>query len=517
MEAAKLCNEFLWINKTPKSISLSNNKDDASQSRRINEYLQKRKRLLALARLRSQSTTSTEQYVFDTNTPFNQRSRTPDVSRFGSCIDPFSSSVVPITNEVLDMLHNFTESYMAKNLQAEVQTVFCPYKNPASKHIACVRILRGCFAQERRMYSVLAMIACRFRDIYGHQPTEHQHTPEYFKDKALRSLRAEFGREDTNMQEDMVLDILFMATAESYSGNVDGALTHYKMITHLVENLGGFGAIDKYTRRICRLTELYSAAKTLTPSLWDLDEDTSAFTEDLGCSAKTRTSDPSVNVVSFPETFEVFDEDMALAIRDVVGLARVAQSVWDCQGIEVMTMDRNRIMERCNHLIHKLLGMKASSVMLQTNSLESAIQECCRRSLLLWLLHVLGGTSGTTLKSSSIRNRSIMRLHSKCLRSIIEQVDQVNVHSTRGGPYNGLLFWILGLGTLVAEDNSEDDTWFRENFSHDAKRRGICTYDTYASAVIAYLPLDRLELVKDHKLARTLILNTEQPQPPSVD
>ena len=109
-----------------------------------------------------------------------------------------------------------------------------------------------------------------------------------------------------------------------------------------------------------------------------------------------------------------------------------------------------------------------------------------------------------------------MRLHSKCLRSIIEQVDQVNVHSTRGGPYNGLLFWILGLGTLVAEDDSEDDTWFRENFSHDAKRRGICTYDTYASAVIAYLPLDRLELVKDHKLARTLILNTERPQPPSV-
>ena len=35
------------------------------------------------------------------------------------------------------------------------------------------------------MYSVLAMIACRFRDIIGHQPTEHQHTPEYFKDKAV--------------------------------------------------------------------------------------------------------------------------------------------------------------------------------------------------------------------------------------------------------------------------------------------------------------------------------------------
>ena len=122
------------------------------------------------------------------------------------------------------------------------------------------------------------------------------------------------------------------------------------------------------------------------------------------------------------------------------------------------------MIERSYHLIHKLLGIKRRCVLLQVNLLASAMQECCRISLLLWLLYILGGTSGTAPKNSSIRIRSILLEHSKSLRSSIEQVDQVNVHMTRREPYNGLLFWILGLGTRVAEDNSKDDIGFREIF-----------------------------------------------------
>ena len=167
------------------------------------------------------------------------------------------------------MLYNFTESFMATALQAEVQTVFCPYKNPASEHIASVRILQGCFAKERHMYSVLALVACRLRNFRGHQP-KHQHTPEYFMDKALRSLRMAIGDEDVDLQEEIVLDVLFVAIAESCNGNIDGALTHLRMITHLVDNLGGFGTIDRYTKEICRVTGVFIASMTLTPSLWDL-------------------------------------------------------------------------------------------------------------------------------------------------------------------------------------------------------------------------------------------------------
>ena len=163
-------------------------------------------------------------------------------------------------------------------------------------------------------------------------------------------------------------------------------------------------------------------------------------------------------------------------------------------------------MERSYHLIHKLLGMRRRCVLLQDNLLANAMQECSRILLLLWLLYILGGTSGTPPKNCSIRIRSILLEHSKSLWSSIEQVDQVNVYSIRGKPTTGCSSGFSALGTLVAEDNSKDDIWFRDSFSREAKRRDIYTYDAYASAVIAYLPLDRLELVRDRKLARTLIL-----------
>ena len=124
----------------------------------------------------------------------------------------------------------------------------------------------------------------------------------------------------------------------------------------------------------------------------------------------------------------------------------------------------------------------------------------------------MGGTSGTPPGNCPARVRIILLEHSKALRSSIGRVDQADVHSTRWGPYNGLFFWILGLGSLVAEDGSEDDMWLRKHFGTEAKRRSIYTYDSYASTVIAYLPLDRLELVRDRKLARTLIVAAGQSQ-----
>ena len=192
------------------------------------------------------------------------------------------------------------------------------------------------------MYSVLALVACRLRNFRGHQP-KHQHTPEYFMDKALHSLRTAIGDEDYDLQEEIVLDVLFVAIEKSYNGNIDGALTHLRMITHFVDNLGGFGAIDRYTKEIFRVTGIFIASMTLNPSLWDLDDGPAAFSEGLGCSAENLIIDldPSKNIVSFPESFEGFDEHFVLAIQDVVTLARAAQVLWDCHGVEVMAKDRN--------------------------------------------------------------------------------------------------------------------------------------------------------------------------------
>ena len=169
--------------------------------------------------------------------------------------------------------------------------------------------------------------------------------------------------------------------------------------------------IDRYTKEICRVTGIFIASMTLTPSLWDLDEAPAAFSEKLGCSGDNRTSVPSTNIVSFPESFEGFDEQIVLAIQDVVTLARAAQVLWDCHGVEVLPKDGSQIIERSYHLIHKLLSMKRRCVLLQINILASTMQECCPTSLLLWLLYILGGTSGTSPKNSSIKIRSILLEH----------------------------------------------------------------------------------------------------------
>jgi hypothetical protein len=173
--------------------------------------------------------------------------------------------------------------------------------------------------------------------------------------------------------------------------------------------------------------------------------------------------------ISSLEILKGFDEDMVLTVRHIVTLARAAHVLWDCPGVEVVAECKSRVMKGSYHLINKLLVPRKDYELLQIDSLDRTVQECSCISLLLWLCYSLGGTSGTPPGNWSIRVWSVLLEH-------MELVNQVNVHSTRRGPYSGLFFWMLGLGTLITEEGNEKDMWFRRHSSAEAKYGSICTY-----------------------------------------
>lgn len=526
---------FLWVNKTIHSSALSNNKGDPARVRSVNKHVQRWRTRSStgkkpaiqsggptvigwrLDELPQRGKKSRHELITPAKATSNEAEQEqPDSAlatilsdippSWGSPVDPFKSSSVPLTSEVFGFLRYFTESFLSAAIQTQVQNALSPKKLPTSEHIASKRIVQGCVADETHMYSVLALTSHQIKYLIGHKLPRID-GPAFYMAKALAGLRKSLDEVDAGaLGQQAVLDTAWMGTAEAYMGNFAGALAHYRISLYIANRLGGFDKIDPFVREICRIGDIFISSLTLTSPIFGLVGDPGPISHDFRAEIERRVLPQRRMGIAFLEHGELWDEAMADFISEIVDLAQAAQFLWAFPDADVAAEDRDWVLQRSHALTYKSLGMVPES---PVATLEEAIQECCRLCFVLWLFYVLAGTAGVPddrNPGSLKRVRNIMPEHRRRLRESVERVDTLalDIHERRWGPYDDLMLWVLAFGTLSSK---AEGCWFAGELAAEAKKRGIWTFDSLVGKIGGYLSLERLEILSGRRIARVLILS----------
>jgi hypothetical protein len=420
--------------------------------------------------------------------------------RWGSPVDPFKSSSIPITSEVFGVLRYFTESFLAAAIQTQVQNVLSPTKLLTTEHIASRRIVQGCVADDRHMYSVLAMTSHQIKYLIG-QKLPRMDRPEFYMAKAIEGMRRTLREDDMEaLGQQAVLDITLMGTAEAYVENFKGALAHYRIGLVIAEKMGGFAKIEPFIREMCRIGDLFISSLTLLPPIFGLVGDPGEIPG--GLREEIERIQPQRRMgVSFLDHDDLWDSAMLSVIHDMLDVVQAVQFLWAFPDADVSLDDRDWVLQRSHALTHKLLSMVPAA---PPTTVREAIQECCRLSFVLWLFYVLAGTTGIPSEPGRLKRvRTPNTEHTRRLKKSVELADGFDADEKRWGQYDELLMWVLAFGTLA---NKTEGCWFAVELRREAKGRGIYTYDSLAAVIRGYLSLDRLEVLSRRKIARGLIL-----------
>lgn len=513
--------EFLWVNKNIQSSALSNNKGDAASIRSVNKHVQQWRARSSTKRKSAPELDLPTVIAWGVKDLSSQKMFTgasllaPDGRAHGkaplalvaavppswsSSIDPFKSSSVPITSEVYGFLRHFTETFLAGSLQTQVQNVLSPRKPRSSESMGARKIVQECMADEKHMYSVLALSSHQIKYLIGHK-LPRMDSPEYYMAKALEGLRKTLDpNEVETLSQYVVLDFCWMATAEAYRENFTGAMAYQRINFYVVQRLGGFEKLDSFAQEMLRIGDIFLSSLTLTVPLFGLLNDPGPISEDLRTEIDKRILPHRQMGAAFLRHQYVWSPVMSDVIVDMLDVIQAAQFLWAFPGSDVSSEDRDWVLQRSHALTIRLLSMLPVS---PVATIGEAIQESCRLCFILWLFYVLAGTTGIPSEPGTLKRvRNMMPEHTRRLKKSVELANSLNQCATRWDPYDELLLWVLAFGTLTSKT---DGCWFAIELAFECQKRGIYTYDSLSTITSNYLSLDRLEQLSNRKLARTLI------------
>lgn len=532
------------MNKTIRSTALSNNKGDPARTRSVNKHVQ-RWRTKASSTKRPMVEPKGPRIIgwqLD-DLPKREKSPCADIvrptkqmggsveerqdraitalttilaeipPRWGSPVDPFLATSVPLTSEVFGFLRYFTESFLSAAIQTQVQNALSPKKVPASEHPTSRRIIQDCVADEKHMYCMLALTSHQIKYTIGQLPRMDR--PEFYMAKAIELMRRALDDEDVGaMGQQAVLDITWMGTSEAYHGNYEGALTHYRIGLYIVESMGGWDMIDPFMREMCRIGDIFVSSLTLKPPMFGLEGDPGDMSGGFRAEIHDKIRVDRRMGVAFLELHQLWVGEMEELLADVLDVVQAAQFLWAFPDADVSGEDRDWVLQRSHALTHRLLCLVPQR---ELGTVDEAMAEVCRLCFVLWLFYVLAGTAGGGVIGGGLgaggvplkRARHMMPEHCYSLRRAVMRVDGLVMGDGgedvgRWGGYDDILLWVLAFGTLSSKF---DGCWFAKELGREAGRRGIFTFDSLMGlgSVGGYLGLERLEILTGRRVARVLI------------
>ena len=226
---------LLWINKSTDSSSLISNENESWLIRKHVQSLRKPGKSKHVVFSRGEalswrtkpsvqdparSTRSSPELQVDNpmTTPIYRQTIVP--SR-GS-LEPFDCFAIPVEANVLTHFHYFEEVWSSSAFQSPLYFAQATTESNAD----VVARVRETLTDQVHIYSLLAATSGRMKAVSA-DPLDHIDTA-YFATKVLRALCLYIAK-GGQMNQNHVLDILFLAAYEIYASNLDGAKAHLRV------------------------------------------------------------------------------------------------------------------------------------------------------------------------------------------------------------------------------------------------------------------------------------------------
>jgi hypothetical protein len=266
--------ELLWVNRTPESETLSTTRQEREELRTITSHARQwRAALRRQQRLYSAQTEATRaQRVVGWGRP-GALSETSSAETSAAPSPPALALATSTTGTMADQfayLETPNDGWWSHNaFQYSVQ-VWLPDifhdldlidetwpSSSNSSHsvpVAISRIVQGCLANRMHMYALLAA-SSGFKKFVLRQQLDRHDAPEYCMGKALQHLRHYLSGSThpaPRVDELLIFDLMALSIFELYVDNPEGARTHFNMVHHLEQMLGGAENLEPALRALCR-------------------------------------------------------------------------------------------------------------------------------------------------------------------------------------------------------------------------------------------------------------------------
>ena len=478
-----LPDQFLFVNKSARSSSLSHSKPDEGffihshvHSKYHKQRRQTRQRSLLSQSLSSSDRTTSQSISKSLRTPggseksrgstatsLDSRSKHPkkdlaglhEISHciLGSsarqnmidavAIDPFYCTSMALDAKDQRLLFYPFSSFVETTFNAE--SLLCMNSSKVFRHHEAIfERLRRCVVDELTMYSTLAYCASCMRWAIGER--ERERPPEFYVLKAIEALRIRLEKADV-VDTWLILLIYALAVSEMWAQNYEAATSHLKMIRHLVTQYGGLARLDPYLMESLLLCDKYVAIGRFEAPVFPLDWEPGSLPAQK--MPKTQTMGET-SLLELAQGFFDLDKDisspsMLQVIDDIRVFAQILQQ-WGTQQI-LDPSDQHWSFLRLQAIFRRLLSLPTAS----------EIQKCCRIALIIWLLK-------TTVYFGALRwSKRLL----PDLKAAILRLDDAGEWCPLG-----LMFWMTSLGAMTAEYTDERD-WFLRRTVKAATSLGI--------------------------------------------
>ncbi|KAI1627900.1 hypothetical protein EDD37DRAFT_281444 [Exophiala viscosa] len=276
--------DFLWVNRTPESDSLSATRQERDELRTItNHARQWRASLRRQQRLYSAQTEAVhaqsvvgwarQHNISETSSAETSAGPSPSplAQTTGSTAETFAYLEAPEDAVWSQEAYQYAVGSWLPSVFRGLDVLDETLATSQTTFDTIDRIIQGCLGNRMHMFSLLATSSGFAKYVLRLQLVRHD-CPEYCMSKALRHLRHHLsGNPEAN--ELLIFDLGALSTFERYVGNFEGARTHFTMVHHLIQTMGGTDSLELPMRLLCCLWDLLTAGGTgaapLMPLVWD--------------------------------------------------------------------------------------------------------------------------------------------------------------------------------------------------------------------------------------------------------
>ncbi|KAI1623649.1 hypothetical protein EDD37DRAFT_609861 [Exophiala viscosa] len=478
---------LLFVNKTSRSKSLTNSRDDIEGLREIQQHAQKsrdyEKEKKRRGRLRTSklpigwasiSSASTRTLTVGhprvpADTPAikkddeveenrnlvdlcpkeDAKHDTPNVTTItpsGATVEPFSQFQISMNTEKYRILEYFAQRYFPAVTRLDVPQ-FMGRPESRSPNPATLWV-RNALIDERSHFA-------------------HLELPEQLADAALRHTR-HYLEQGRPVGQELIQTILCLWAVESYRRNWDGVDGHRKMLLHLTDTyLGGFQNLEPYTQRMLWFADRFQAAATVTPPVieerWE--------TEDL-------TPQQYTSVIT--------------AIREH-GRRPMALGF-----IQALIPHHDWAVGRGWAISDELISLE-DDPLLHPSVRCRRLQDCIRRALIAWLAFVPASANHSPdpreISSPVVR----AAIDARPLRARLAGITESHSEQSPSRCEQLLVFWMAALGA-VASELVENQEWFALHFQAFARQLEIYTWEDFMPINERFLLLEYLQPANCTKL-----------------
>ena len=394
----------------------------------------------------------------------------------GSGVDPFVSTPTRMNKEVHKLLQYYMSYSILTAFKGEVvgkeHLLQIPGPLPAV-------IVRRSLTSQVHCYALLAATASHINRITG----AGQQLENRYMAPAVRSLRLfldSVDTQNTSIEPQIVLDVLFLSNAERCRQNDDVALTHLRILRQLTQLLDLSLAFDRYVYDMVCDADVFLAVETATPPMFPVFWDPGAISrskktlidQELDLTLSQRPVDAcrgflgveTSQTVKFEQRMGagfldaldagLFSTEMRSIISDLVQMLDMAVYSSICPS--ATEADAIWVHKKTTASAHRLLSVEfvstsardrncpADNVESHVFSLTNRQEECCRLALIILLTYLPSTVARHSVNMNTVRLQ--LALSGLDVSWGSRLADEVRL-------------WILVTGLFASLDHPEEE-WF---------------------------------------------------------